>query len=118
MSFASALSSLLWFFAILALIPLVLWLYRRTPAGSTAAQGLMRVVAVLPLAPNQRIVTLEVGRGEQRRWLVLGVTAQQIATLHEMPAQDDATPLPPAAAAPFAQLLKRLQRGGLDRHGD
>ena len=50
------------------------------------------------------------GRGEARRWLVLGITAQQIATLHEMAPQDEGPSLPPApAAAPFAQLLQRLQ---------
>ena len=110
MNAASAFTSLLWFIAILALIPLALWLFKRTSAGGAAAQGMMRTVAVLPLAPNQRLVTVEVGRGEARRWLVLGITAQQIATLHEMAPQDEGSSLPPApAAAPFAQLLQRLQ---------
>ena len=110
MNAASAFTSLLWFIAILALIPLALWLFKRTGAGGAAAQGLMRTVAVLPLAPNQRLVTVEVGRGEARRWLVLGITAQQIATLHEMAPQDEDSSLPSAsAAAPFAQLLQRLQ---------
>ena len=110
MSAASAFTSLLWFVAILALIPLALWLAKRTGSGGAATQGLMRTVAVLPLAPNQRLVTVEVGRGDARRWLVLGITAQQIATLHEMAPQDEDSSLPPApAAAPFAQLLRRLQ---------
>jgi flagellar protein FliO/FliZ len=109
MNFGSALSSLLWFGVILAAIPLVLWLLKRTPAGGAASQGLMRTVAVLPLAPNQRLVTVEVGRGDDRRWLVLGVTGQSITTLHEMAAQGDAQP-PAAAQVPFAQLLSRLQR--------
>jgi flagellar protein FliO/FliZ len=112
MSFGSAFTSLLWFIAILALIPAALWLLKRTPAGGSTAQGLMRTVAVLPLSPGQRIVTIEVGRGEARRWLVLGVTGQQIHTLHEMAAQDDGVTLPPQAATPFAQLLSRLQGSG------
>jgi flagellar protein FliO/FliZ len=112
MTFGSAFTSLLWFFAILALIPAALWLLKRTPAGGSTAQGLMRTVAVLPLSPNQRVVTIEVGRGETRRWLVLGVTGQQIHTLHEMAAQDDA-PAPAAQpSTPFAQLLSRLQGSG------
>jgi len=104
----SIVSSLLWFLVILALIPAVLWLLRRTPAGGGAAQGLMRTVAVLPLAPNQRLVTVEVGRGDARRWLVLGVSAQGISTLHEMAPQDEAGSTP-QAAAPFSLLLARLQ---------
>jgi flagellar protein FliO/FliZ len=116
MSAGSAFTSILWFIAILALIPAVLWLLKRTPAGGGAAAGVMRTVAVLPLAPNQRLVTVEVGRGESRRWLVLGVTGQQISTLHEMAPQDDTSTLPPPpAAAPFAQLLGRLQ-GTRDDH--
>jgi flagellar protein FliO/FliZ len=103
-------TSLLWFIAILALIPVALWLLKRTPAGGASVHGLMRAVAVLPLAPGQRLVTVEVGRGETRRWLVLGVTAQQITTLHEMAPQEDALPTQPHAAAPFAQLLAKLQR--------
>ena len=68
----------------------------------------MRTVALLPLSPNQRLVTVEVGRGDARRWLVLGVTGQQITTLHEMAPQDDALATSPNTA-PFEQLLSRLQ---------
>jgi flagellar protein FliO/FliZ len=117
MNWGSAFSSLLWFIAILALIPALLWLWKRTPAGGAAAQGWMRTVAALPLSPSQRLVTVEVGRGETRRWLVLGVTAAQITTLHEMAPQDEGAPLPPQAAAPFAQLLAKLQpKGDPDAH--
>jgi flagellar protein FliO/FliZ len=110
MSAGSAFTSLLWFIAILALIPAALWLLKRTPAGGAAMQGPMRTVAVLPLAPNQRLVTVEVGRGDARRWLVLGVTAQQITALHEMAPQDDGAAAVPQAALPFAQLLAKWQR--------
>jgi flagellar protein FliO/FliZ len=109
MNASSAFTSLLWFIAILALIPAALWLLKRTPAGGAAMQGAMRTVAVLPLSPSQRIVTIEVGHGEARKWLVLGVTGQQITTLHEMAPQEE-----PLAAAPvttpFAQLLSRFHR--------
>ena len=108
MSSSALLSSLFWFIAVLALIPLALWLLKRTPAGGAQAHGLMRSIAVLPLAPNQRLVTVEVGRGDARRWLVLGVSAQGIQTLYEMAPQDDAVAAPPPA--PFAQLLARWQK--------
>jgi flagellar protein FliO/FliZ len=107
-------TSLLWFGAIIALIPLTLWLLKRTPLGAGSGKaGTPRTVAVLPLSAQQKLVTVEVGQGEERLWLVLGVSPQGIRTLHTMSAQGEAadgtTPPPPAAT--FAQLLTRL-RGG------
>ena len=110
MNFSSLLGPLAAFVLILALIPTALWLLKRTPLGGAGSGHGMRLVATLPLAPNQRIVTVEVGQGDDRRWLVLGVTPAGIHTLHslapqaELPASN-ATPLPL-----FAQLLQR-QRG-------
>ena len=107
----SSLAPLLWFAAIVALIPIALWLLKRTPVGGMAAHGVLRSVAVLPLSPSQRIVTVEVGRGDERRWLVLGVTPQSITTLHAMPPQGDALPVDAPQAPTFAQLFGRLRRG-------
>ena len=111
---SSGLNSLLWFIAIIAMIPCALWLLKRTPMGGGGGNGVMRSVAALPLSASQRIVTVEVGQGDERRWLVLGVTAQSITTLHTMaPQVEDA-----AAAAPttpvFAQLLSKLRKDGSD----
>jgi len=104
----SGLTSLLWFIAIIAMIPVALWLLKRTPMGATGGQGVLRSVAALPLSTNQRIVTIEVGQGDERRWLVLGVTASSITTLHTMAPQ---AAVPPATApAPFAQMLGALRR--------
>jgi len=101
----------LWFLAILAMIPLALWLLKRTPMGAALSQGQLRTVAVLPLAPNQKIVTVEVGQGEDRRWLVLGVSGQQINTLHVMPPQPEAAA---PAGAGFAEQLRKRLGGGQD----
>jgi flagellar protein FliO/FliZ len=110
-----SLAPLLWFVVVIALIPLALWLLKRTPVGTAAAHGALRSVAVLALSPQQRIVTVEVGRGSERRWLVLGVTPQQITPLHEMaPQADEALPATPAAALPFAQVLARFRRSPCD----
>jgi flagellar protein FliO/FliZ len=109
---SSGLTSLLWFIAIIVMIPAALWLLKRTPMGGGAAQGVMRSVAMLPLSPNQRLVTVEVGQGDARQWLVLGVTANSITTLHTMAPQADA-PAPTVgmpAMPPFAQLLGKLRR--------
>ena len=108
---SQGLVSLLWFLAIVALIPIALWLLKRTPMGGAAGAGVLRSVAALPLSTSQRILTVEVGRGEERRWLVLGVTAHSITTLHTLAPQDLATEASPPVA--FASLLDRLRpRGG------
>lgn len=112
MTASSGISSLLWFVAIVAAIPLALWLLKRTPIGGAAGGGVLRSVAALPLSTSQRIVTVEVGTGESRRWLVLGVTPQSITTLHTMEPGAE----PPAPGAPplpgFAQLLAKVRRDG------
>ena len=111
---ASGFMSLLWFLVIIVMIPVVLWLLKRTPLGGAGGFGApahngLRSVATLALSPSQRIVSIEVGQGEARQWLVLGVTAQNITTLHSMAPQSEA----PAATAPmptFAHLLGKLKR--------
>jgi flagellar protein FliO/FliZ len=107
------LGSLLGFAAVLALIPLALWLLKRTPVGGAAAHGVLRVVAMLPLSNNQRLLAVEVGSGDQRRWLVLGVSPAGIHTLHTLdPPVDSSAAAPPQPV--FAQLLARL---GSSRQG-
>jgi flagellar protein FliO/FliZ len=108
----NGLSALLWFAAILAAIPLALWLLKRTPLGGAGGAGVMKSVAMLPLSTSQRIVTVEIGSGDDRRWLVLGVTPGSITTLHTMAPQEAALPPSPGQVHPaFAQILGRLRRG-------
>lgn len=117
-----ALTPLLWFVGIVALIPLLLWLVKRSPMGGGLANGPVRHVGVLPLSPSQRLVTVEVGQGEDRLWLVLGVTPNGIATLHTMAPQSTAGTgaaglsggLATTPHTNFAQLLQRLQGRGPD----
>lgn len=109
---SNGLMPLLSFIAILAMIPVALWLLKRTPLGGAGAHGVMRTVAVLPLSPSQRLLTVEVGSGEDRRWLVLGVTAQQITTLHTMApqAEPEAGAGMPLSHTPFGQMLAKLKK--------
>ena len=108
----SGLSSLLWFCAIIAAIPITLWFLKRTPLGSAGGAGVMKSVAMLPLSTSQRIVTVEIGSGDDRRWLVLGVTPASITTLHTMAPQEAASPPSPGQVHPaFAQILGRFRRG-------
>jgi flagellar protein FliO/FliZ len=118
---STSLSPLLWFAAIIVMIPVVLWLLKRTPLGGAGSAGVMRTIAALPISPNQRLLTVEVGQGEDRRWLVLGVTPSGISTLHTMAPQAEpgagapGLALTPAAAPPFAQLLGKLRNPGGNR---
>jgi len=117
----TGLSSLLWFVAILALIPATLWLVKRTPLGGSGGAGVMKSIATLPLSTSQRIVTVEVGSGDERRWLVLGITPSSITTLHSMAPQaidGGAAGVAGVAATNgaihpgFAQILGRFRRAG------
>jgi flagellar protein FliO/FliZ len=116
----SNLTSLLWFVAVIAAIPLVLWLLKRSPLGGAASgrAGVPRTVAVMPISAQQKLVTVEVGQGEERVWLVLGVSPQGIRRLHTMSPHNDDLAAPPPPAAAFAQLLGRLKndKGG-GNHG-
>jgi len=120
MNFTSAVGPIAAFVLILALIPAALWLLKRSPMGRLggAGNGPMRVVAALPLSPSQRLLTVEVGSGDDRRWLVLGVSPAGIHTLHTLAPQAEV----PAAAAPglpgFAQLLQRHRAGSHDGASD
>jgi len=126
-------SAVLWFVAIVASIPLLLWVLKRSQMlGSTLTPGTARTVAVLPLSASQKLVTVEVGRGDEKLWLLLGVTPQGISTLHTMAALPPLNPIAPTVPAPvddvvpahgpasatFAQLLGRLRgQGPEDAHG-
>lgn len=106
---ASSGMTVLWFVVIVALIPLTLWLLKRSglaTGGLGATAQLIKPVGALNIGPGQRLVTVEVGQGDHKTWLVLGVTAGQINTLHTLPAQ--ALPEAPIAATPdFGALLRR-----------
>ena len=118
------LGPLLAFVLILALIPAALWLLKRSPLGGVSGSSGLRLVGALALSPSQRLVTVEVGSGDDRRWLVLGVSSAGIQTLHSLPPQAEPAAQPAGKAlAGFAQLLHRQRAaqaqpvpGGSDAH--
>ncbi|MCH8178400.1 MAG: flagellar biosynthetic protein FliO [Proteobacteria bacterium] len=114
--------SVVWFVLIVALIPLSLWVLKRSGLATGAvagarAQALIKPVGQYNLGPGQRLVTVEVGQGEDRTWLVLGVTGQHIQTLHTLPPQAPVEAATPAVHPGFAALLKRAGMG-VDKGGD
>ncbi len=110
MTWQGGLAALAWLAVIVVLIPLALWLLKRTPLGGGAVgpAGTPRTVAVLPLTAQQRLVTVEVGTGDDRRWLVVGVSPQGLTALHTLPAQADVASPNAPPQPPFAQLLTRF----------
>ena len=71
---------------LLAALAIVAWVLKRTPvARALRARGgnevPMRALGMLALSPSQRVVAVEVGSGQARQWLVLGVSPQSIHTL-------------------------------------
>jgi flagellar protein FliO/FliZ len=88
----------------LVLIPALLWMLKRNAVPNRSVSGVGRIISSTFLGTGQRLVTLEVGEGESKRWLLLGVTPHHISLLQELPAKD----LPPPQPLPnFASLLKR-----------
>ncbi len=115
--------SVVWLLVVVAAIPLTLWVLKRAGLGGSGgpgAQAGVRLVGNLALSPQQRLITVEVGQGSEQRWLLLGVTPQQISLLHQ-----SSTPLAPVVSASsaggsgpsalwpasFSQLLGRQLRG-------
>jgi flagellar protein FliO/FliZ len=94
------------FVAMLAMLPLAIkWIQRRANGGIAAAGNASRLVSVLPLGPQQRVVTVEVGPEGERKWLVLGVTGQSITCLHT-------AAVPTAAHSAYAVVASSVQDGG------
>jgi flagellar protein FliO/FliZ len=116
-----SLTPLLWLVLVLVSIPAALWLLRRSGyAGLSprAVPGSVRVVSQSVLSPQHRLVTVEVGEGAERCWLVLGMTGQQISVLHRLvppPSEGEparSTPaLPSITGTSFGYLLTQWRRG-------
>jgi flagellar protein FliO/FliZ len=96
------------FVAAMAALP---WLVRRIQQRQTdssiAAGTASKVLSAIAVGPHQRVVTVEVGPGNSRTVLVLGVTAQQISCLHVLPPQAAVPIAPGALATDFASEMQR-----------
>jgi len=71
--------------------------------ASQSHSPLLRRIATLTVGTRERVLIVEAGD----QWLVLGVTAHNIQTLHTLPKGE--LPEPPAMRLPggFAALLKK-----------
>jgi flagellar protein FliO/FliZ len=103
----------------------IAWLlqrYRRLIPGAAQRSGpALQVLGGVALGPQQRVVTVQVGQGEQAVCLVLGVAAGSITALHQLPmptaAADPSAPaIPPGPVAGFAERLALFRKQAPDAH--
>jgi flagellar protein FliO/FliZ len=104
---ASASPTLLGFFQVIFALTLVLlaifaaaWVVRRMVGGQMAGNRQLRVVSGVMVGAKERVVIVEVAD----TWLVLGVTASEVSTLHTLPKPD----LPADEAVPAGPFADRL----------
>ncbi|TCV90771.1 flagellar biosynthetic protein FliO [Sulfurirhabdus autotrophica] len=71
---------------VLAAIAGTAWLLRRIGPGQSSAGGMLKLVGGMMVSPKERVVLVEIGE----TWLLLGVAAGQVNTLHTMPKPPDA----------------------------
>lgn len=109
---STSLWPLLVFVAVVAMIPLSLWLMRRAGLGGVAQGNLLRAVASLSLSPSQKVVVVELSVGDASRWLVLGVGGDHITALTTL---DAPAGVPVSLSHPQApvvtQLIERFRQG-------
>ena len=81
-----------------------------------------QVLGSLAIGPQQRVVTVQVGEGDEAVRLVLGVSAQQIQCLHVLNAQSAYAQVAQQSVAnasgssSFTESLIRAQAGGSARN--
>lgn len=117
------------FVAAMAALP---WLVRRLQQKNLLPRGMgmarsatplsSQVLGSLSIGPQQRVVTVQVGEGDEAVRLVLGVTAQQIQCLHVLQAHADKAQAAhsyvanPPGASSFTDSLVRAQAAGSARN--
>lgn len=89
------------FVFLLALLPMgVKWLKQRAIGSVAGASSAAKIVSVLAVGPQQRVVTVEQGPDHARVRLTLGVTAQSITLLHTADIREDPQASPVVVALP------------------
>ena len=94
---------------VLSLIFACSWVLRRLSATGLRTGKTVQVISSTPLGQRERVVVVQV----QDQWLVLGVTAQQISKLHELPAEVSAPAPAIDASAGFSERFAQALRQNL-----
>ncbi len=98
------LQGLLGLVAVFAALGVFFWFLRRFSPGQTGAHGAVKVVGGVMLGPRERLVVVEVAD----TWLLLGVGAGQVRTLHTLPRPADHVDTPHETPSDFGAKLKAL----------
>ncbi|MDO8905526.1 flagellar biosynthetic protein FliO [Hydrogenophaga sp.] len=95
---------------IMVVMAVVLQRFRRhIPGAATHGGPKLQVLSTLSLGPQQRVVTVQVGQGEDAVCLVLGVAAGGVQALHQMPLPPEAlNPVETSAPTGFAARLAQM----------
>lgn len=103
LSAVNLLQTLLGLVLVIGCIMLVAWLFKSSNRFHTSANGQMKVITGLMVGQRERLVVVQVG-DEQ---LLLGITPQNITTLHklEQPLSENKQS---AAPGDFANKLKQM----------
>lgn len=94
---------------VLSLIFACSWVLRRLNSTGLRTGKTVQVISSTPLGQRERVVVVQV----QDQWLVLGVTAQQITKLHELPAEVQAPAPTVDASASFSERFAQALRQNL-----
>jgi flagellar protein FliO/FliZ len=109
-STSALLETLLGLFIVLACIAFLAWLLRRTGRFQSTANGELKIITSLALGPRERAVLLQVG--EQQ--ILLGVTSQNVQTLHILETPISPTIIKnnsnPNFAEKFQQIMQQREK--------
>lgn len=105
-STVALLETLLGLFIVLACIAFLAWLLRRTGRFQTTANGEMKIITSMALGPRERAVLLQVG--EQQ--ILVGVTSQQVQTLHILETPVDTSAIKTSSNTSFAEKLQDMMQ--------
>jgi flagellar protein FliO/FliZ len=94
-------------FAVLGLIFLCAWAARRFGLQRLGGGQAVKVVSSTMVGQRERVVVVEIGA----TWLVLGVTASQVNTLHSLPAQAGPA-MPATGGAPSSPSMQDARFSG------
>tara|TARA_R110002049_G_scaffold209217_1_gene380057 strand:+ start:327 stop:779 length:453 start_codon:yes stop_codon:yes gene_type:complete len=100
------LETLFGLFIVLACIAFLAWLLRRTGRFQSSANGEMKIITSLALGPRERAVLLQVG--EQQ--ILLGVTSQNVQTLHILDTPVSATSIKNNSNTNFAEKFQQVMQ--------
>ena len=104
LSSTALLETLLGLGLVLGLIAVLAWFIKRTGRFQATANGEIKIVATLSLGPRERAVLLEVGDEK----ILVGVTTQQIQTLHILGQAADNSPQQSDKYGQFEQQLQHI----------